>query len=295
MRGDALYTRGMEGAWLQVLQKYLISCVLIHAALCQTPTAVDLRTQTKDVDFSGALSTKPVQAGGILPATCSMGALFYLTVAAAGSNLYACTAANIWTLETGTGAQTVSQLSDLEPSLSSPAVLTLGANCSPVTPCNVRFGGTTYAFTASTSATISAGSGTAYIYLDPSGNLTVGHNLTVGCSAGCVAVPGIIAFPSNSIPLFTWTATNGAWNPGGGTDWRSFQSITDVAAGSGLLGAMANGVITISVDPTQIGFWNTVPATSSSTCAKGAWSIDTSYYYVCVAANTWKRAALSSW
>ena len=278
-----------------MFKKFLILCAFVHAAWCQTPTAVDLRTQTKDVDFSGALSTRPFQTGSALPANCSVGAMFYLTIAAAGSNLYACTAANIWTVETGAGAQTVSQLSDLRPSQTSSTALTLGGTCSPATPCNVRFGGTTYAFTASTSATISAGTGTAYIYLDPSGNLTVGHNLTVTCATGCVAVPGITAFPSNSIPLFTWTATNGAWNTNGGTDWRSFQSITDLAAGTGLLGATANGITTVSVDPTQIGLWTPVPGTSSSTCTKGAWSIDTSYYYVCVAANTWKRTALSTW
>jgi hypothetical protein len=265
------------------------------AVWAQTPTAVDLRTQTKDVDFSSALSTKPMQAGSALPGTCSVGAMFYLTVAAAGSNLYACTTANTWTVETGAGAQTVSQLSDLTPRWTSSTVLTLGASCSPATPCNVRFGATTYAFTASTSVTISAGSGTAYIYLDPSGNLTVGHNLTVSCSTGCVAVAGIAAFPASAIPLFTWTATNGAWNAGGGTDWRSFQSATDLAAGAGLLSSTANGVTTLSVDPTQIGLWTPAPATSSSACAKGTWSIDTSYYYLCVAANTWKRAALSTW
>lgn len=278
-----------------MLHRYIIFSILIHAAWCQTPTAVDLRTQTKDVDFSAALSTKPIQTGTALPASCSIGAMFYLTIAAAGSNLYACTTANTWTVETGAGAQTVSQLSDLEPSETSSTVLTLGASCSPVTPCNVRFGGTTYAFTAATSATISAGTGTAFIYLDPSGNLTVGHNLTVSCATGCVAVSGITAFPSNSIPLFTWTATNGAWNTNGGTDWRSFQSITDLTAGTGLLSATANGVTTVSVDPTQIGLCTAVPASSASTCTKGEWSVDTSYYYVCVAANTWLRAALSTW
>jgi hypothetical protein len=60
----------------------IVNCSVV--AWTQTPTAVDLRTQTKDVDFSAALSTKPVQTGSVLPATCSMGAMFYLTVAAAG-------------------------------------------------------------------------------------------------------------------------------------------------------------------------------------------------------------------
>jgi hypothetical protein len=30
-------------------------------------------------------------------------------------------------------------------------------------------------------------------------------------------------------------------------------------------------------------------------CAQGAWSMDTSYYYVCVAANTWLRVAITTW
>jgi len=283
----------------RIFKRYSVFWILAAAALrpvmCQTPTAVDLRTQTKDVDFSAALSTKPFQSGAALPSTCSVGAMFYLTSAAAGSNLYACTASNTWTVETGAGAQTVSQLSDLKPTRASATVLTLGASCAPATPCNLRFGGITYAFTSPTSTTISAGTGTAYIYLDPSGNLTVGHNLTVACSSGCVVVSGITAFPSNSIPLFTWTATGGAWNSAGGTDWRSFQSTTDLSAGTGLLGATANGVTTISADPTQIGLWTTVPATSAGACTKGTWSIDTSFYYVCVAANTWKRTALTTW
>ena len=122
----------------RMLWRCSVFLIFPAAAWCQTPTAVDLRTQTKDVDFSGALSTKPVQTGASLPGTCALGAMFYLTAAAAGSNLYACTAANTWTVETGAGAQTVSQLSDLTPSRTSSTMLTLGASCSPVTRKRVR-------------------------------------------------------------------------------------------------------------------------------------------------------------
>jgi hypothetical protein len=66
-------------------------------------TQVDLRTQTKDVDFTAASSTSPVKDGATLPATCGIGNLFFLTSALAGQNLYACTAANIWTLQSGGG------------------------------------------------------------------------------------------------------------------------------------------------------------------------------------------------
>ena len=55
-----------------------------HAALlalltgCCAPgqTLVDLRTQTKDVDFSGANTTKPFKSGTLLPGTCGVGEAF---------------------------------------------------------------------------------------------------------------------------------------------------------------------------------------------------------------------------
>ena len=37
------------------------------------------------------------------------------------------------------------------------------------------------------------------------------------------------------------------------------------------------------------------PATSSSAGVKGQFAFDSSYVYICVANNTWKRAALSTW
>ncbi len=38
-----------------------------------------------------------------------------------------------------------------------------------------------------------------------------------------------------------------------------------------------------------------VPASSSSPCTRGDVSYDDDFVYVCIAANTWKRSALSSW
>jgi hypothetical protein len=40
---------------------------------------------------------------------------------------------------------------------------------------------------------------------------------------------------------------------------------------------------------------NTVPATASSNGAAGTIARDSNYIYVCVANNTWKRTALSTW
>jgi hypothetical protein len=38
-----------------------------------------------------------------------------------------------------------------------------------------------------------------------------------------------------------------------------------------------------------------VPATAAAACTAGQWWYDSSYWYVCVATNTWKRAALATW
>lgn len=64
-------------------------------------TQLDLRTQSKSVDFSGALSTKPFQTGGVLPPTCGVGQMFFVTTAPGGQNTFGCTAPNVWTLESG--------------------------------------------------------------------------------------------------------------------------------------------------------------------------------------------------
>jgi hypothetical protein len=65
-------------------------------------TQVDLRTQSKRVDFSNALSTKPFKTGSSLPPTCVLGEAFFKTNAAAGQNLYTCSSADTWTLQSGT-------------------------------------------------------------------------------------------------------------------------------------------------------------------------------------------------
>jgi hypothetical protein len=67
-------------------------------------TQVDLGTQGKNVNFTNAPSTRPVKTGVSLPAACSVGELFFLTSAVAGSNLYACVTTNTWALEAGGGS-----------------------------------------------------------------------------------------------------------------------------------------------------------------------------------------------
>src|SRR5579864_6884661 len=55
-------------------------------------TKVDLRTQSKSIDFSGASLTKPARTAATLPGTCSSGELFYLS----SGPLYSCSSTNNW-------------------------------------------------------------------------------------------------------------------------------------------------------------------------------------------------------
>ncbi len=83
----------------------LFRCVVLAGLVAcgtQAQTLVDLRTQSKSVDFTAASTTKPMKTGPILPAACGLGEAFFDTNAPAGSNFYLCTSQNSWTLQTGT-------------------------------------------------------------------------------------------------------------------------------------------------------------------------------------------------
>src|ERR1700728_1166155 len=124
-------------------------------------TQIDLRLQARDVDFSGANSTKPLQLGTGLPSTCTLGSMYYRLDAPAGMNVYGCTSTNPWTLEQAPAASMASQLGDFAVTWTSTTTLSIGANCSTTTPCQVRFGALVYSFGSGATATISAGSGSA--------------------------------------------------------------------------------------------------------------------------------------
>jgi hypothetical protein len=72
---------------------FLVGWLLIagwSGALAQTK--VDLRTQGKSIDFTGASLTKPARSAASLPGTCSAGELFYLS----SGPLYSCSSTNNW-------------------------------------------------------------------------------------------------------------------------------------------------------------------------------------------------------
>jgi len=69
-------------------------------------TQVDLRTQSKDVDFQAATFTKPFKSGSALPMTCTQAEMFFLTSATPGTNVYGCPNGG-WVSEGGGGLITI--------------------------------------------------------------------------------------------------------------------------------------------------------------------------------------------
>ncbi len=65
-------------------------------------TLINLGTQARNVDFSGASETRPERTGTSAPLTCSTGDLFFNTTAPVGQNLFGCVSNNSWALLGGT-------------------------------------------------------------------------------------------------------------------------------------------------------------------------------------------------
>jgi hypothetical protein len=176
-----------------------------------------------------------------------------------------------------------------------PSTLTIGQACTSLAPCNVRFGDVVYPITVSGVLSLISGTGTALIYISlvSTAAIVVGHNLTANCISGCSTQAGVVQFPSNSIPLFIWTAVNGSWAPAG-IDMRAFVSAPkQVIFGAGLNSTETPLQVSVAVDSAHVGQRVTPPATSSSVCNLGDWSADVFYYYVCVTTNTWRRGTVS--
>lgn len=79
---------------------------------------------------------------------------------------------------------------------------------------------------------------------------------------------------------------------GGFTTTRP-EAPNNIVSMAAVLSSGNNG--SIFVRPSVEDIWQAVPATATSAGRKGDNAFDSNYFYVCVAANTWKRVALTSW
>lgn len=130
--------------------------------------------------------------------------------------------------------------------------LVFGSSCSATKPCLVRVGAQLYTFTSSSSITLTSGTGLAYIYISRAGALTVSHDVQLSCS-GCTPIAEAPSIPADAIPLFSWTATDGAWDANGGSDLRSsFSTAPAVIAGIGTVVTRSATTTQVSVDTTAV-------------------------------------------
>jgi hypothetical protein len=168
---------------------YWLSLVLLAGLpMLSAQTLVDLRTQTKNVDFSSAASTKPFQTGTVLPAACSMGATFFNTAAPAGHNLYGCTASNTWTLLGANlwfGGGTFNP-SDCAQFNSAGNIVSAGGPCTSTSMVTMAS-----PFTVAGSLLVSAGPG------------------RLGVASSCTNSGGTLTCPGGFAGYYTWPAGSG--------------------------------------------------------------------------------------
>ena len=140
------------------------------------------------------------------------------------NNAAGCTVAADWV--------PISETSGLNPSYTSALTkrLTLAAG-------NARKGDTVTSYPGAT-VDITAGTGTARGYLSTAGVYTVGHDLTLTCSAGCTATGSVTAFPLGVLPLWSVDAVSGAWSWATYVDYR-----TPYAAGKSLVAGAGAQVV----------------------------------------------------
>jgi len=145
-------------------------------------TLVDLKNQSKGIDFEGAAYTKPVRASTPLPASCTPHELFFLTSAPVGSNLYACVSANTWALQ-GSGSGLLTLAGDVSGSANSTVVQRIQSR--PVSSATPQVGQALIWDGSSWSAqTVASGGG--------GGSLSVENNGTlVGSRAMENFIPGL--------------------------------------------------------------------------------------------------------
>lgn len=188
----------------------LLICLVYAAGFGCSQTLVDLKTQTKRVDFGEAVSTRPAKTGAVLPALCSTGEVFFLTSAPAGSNLWGCVAPNIWIKQAAgsgavEGAGRTADLADCRPERLSPQRLLINA-------CTFRFPNAPVRSAGSVEIVATSGTGTIYAYATASGEIEVLQSGTLGVTCtGCRPAGSGNGFPPYAAPLMSWSATAGRW------------------------------------------------------------------------------------
>lgn len=196
-----------------------------------------------------------VSFGPTLPATCSVGSLFFLTTAVAGSNLYGCTSTNTWTLMSGSG-------SGIASGAALPATCTVGEVfflTSAVAGLNI------YGCTSVNTWTLEGGSsssGAASVftveYVSPT-RLRIGPNCTVpspcvvkiGTTNYLFTAPETLDISAGATAIFVYATSGGTLTVGHNGD-------TLVCSG---VCALQNGITAFPLDSVTIWTWTVTAGT----------------------------------
>jgi len=163
---------------------------VLVAGFATGQTRVDLRTQSKSIDFSAATTTKPFKSGTVLPAVCGVGEGFFKSDASPGSNWYACTAENTWTAQAG-GATQMSQFGDLKLTVASPLQLTVAGGTYRIGTTTFTVPSTSYLIQQPVITSITANGTATTVTLQPAGTFHNGDSLNIQGAAGCTAMNGL--------------------------------------------------------------------------------------------------------
>lgn len=173
---------------------------------------------------------------------------------------------------------------------STPAEIRINRECSLERHCSADLGGTVVSYMDAATIRQAAGTGTIRIGLDRSGSLAAWREPTVTTASCSGLVCGVATgWPPDTLKLSECSVSSGTFGPC--EDKRAALRAETIQAGPGLLKVGD----TLQVDPAVIAYRVGVPASSSAACLPGSWAVDANWFYVCVAADTWRRAALGSW
>ena len=230
-------------------QKSLV-LILVAVSIAAAQTKIDLRTQGKSVDFSAATSTKPSKTGTAFPATCSIGETFFKIDAAAGANLYGCTATNIWTVQSVSSVPSVGGNTNkiLSNGGSTADWRALGGDISG-SPDSVAVNGI-----RGRTVSVTAPANTQVLTWNAANNQWEPQNQSggVGVNANQLQGRNLAATAPTDTQVICWNATGATWKPctaaSGGGGATSVSQLTDLKTTltSGTSLSVAAGVVVVS-------------------------------------------------
>ncbi len=252
------------------LVRFLVALLPLGAVLCQGQVRIDLRTQSKSVDFGGAARTRPFQTGEVLPSACQEGDVYYLTTAPEGQNVHLCQAAGQWVKVAAAAAPPAAGSENFAQLFSGATSVTLTHNSGTdsIVPFCVDLNGDAIEWNG---FRVVDGNTAVVTFSTPqSGRCTV--NRSGGAGSGDEALPsqvgrngrvlatnGVNAFwsqvsqlqgrpiasdPPQDGQALMWSEANGRWEPGVAAGGSGGASVTP---GTGIV-ISGNTVLTVGLD-----------------------------------------------